>query len=68
MSFPREENMQQLVGSRRYSDGIRWRVFKDLDDTAAPIGVLIITDRDWTVLNARDFRALVERILPQLEQ
>jgi hypothetical protein len=64
--FPREENMSDLVGSRAYSEGVQWRVFKDLDGEMPGINVLIVTDTSWTMVTAADFKAMATRILSQL--
>jgi hypothetical protein len=64
--FPREESLGDLVGNRPYSQGIHWRVFKDLDGDLPGTNVLVVTDSSWTMISATDFRAMAERILKQL--
>lgn len=66
MSFPREEILGDLVGPRRYVDGIQWRVFEDLDGDMPGRNVLIVLGGEWTMVTAADFRQAADRILKQL--
>jgi len=67
MSFPRIELISELVGDEaNYVDGIRWRVFKDIDGDLPGTNVLVIAGNNWTIVTADDFRRMAERILPQL--
>lgn len=67
MTFPREEDMGELVGERVYYEYVQWRVFKDLDDVAGGVNVLVLLGDAWTMISGADFKAVAERILPQLD-
>lgn len=71
--FPRQENLSDLVGDAAYvEDGIRWRVFVDLDGLDPRGGalpgrnVLVILGDRWTAISGQDFRELATRVLAQL--
>ena len=67
MSFPREEDLGELIGDAEYVEaGIRWRVFQELDPLLPGRKVLIVLGDKWTMLDGEAFRRLADRILPQL--
>jgi len=64
--MPRVEDLADLVGGRDYADGIRWRVFEDLEGEKRSRDVLVVLGDHWTILPGAAFKALADRILPQL--
>jgi len=65
-SFPREEDLHALVGDRDYVQGARWSVFEDLEVHRPGRDVLLVLGDNWTVFSGEEFKALAQRILPQL--
>jgi hypothetical protein len=66
-AFPRLEWIAELVGDRTYyAEGIRWRVFLDMDNAEDGKQVLVTLGSGWTILSGQDFLKLAQRIVPQL--
>jgi hypothetical protein len=64
--FPKIEDLDTLVGDAHYADGIRWRVFVDIDGDMPGRNVLIVLGDQWTMISGEDFSKAATRILAQL--